>query len=75
MSISDVAKKYDLPDLHHALVHYFYRNRNDQPLTVGGQRYHRTDDPLHFKRLQVWHKVRLQQSHTTIQPLSFLLKH
>ncbi|KAI6004772.1 hypothetical protein EDD15DRAFT_2155216 [Pisolithus albus] len=61
MGISDVAEKYGLPDLHPALVHYFCHNHDDRPLAVGGQRYDRTDVPLPFQRLQVWHKVRLQQ--------------
>lgn len=60
ISISDVAEKFDLPDLRAALVHFFYR-KHDRPLTVGGQRYHRADEPLPFQRLQVWNKVRLQQ--------------
>lgn len=76
MEISDVADKYGLPDLRHALVHYFYRGDHDRPLTVGGQRYHRADEPLPFKRLQVWNKVRIQQkayhSRDTVLPAQTL---
>ncbi|KAF8438798.1 hypothetical protein L210DRAFT_853584, partial [Boletus edulis BED1] len=61
MATSDIAEKYDLPDPHHALVQYLYSNHNDQPLMVGGRRYHCADDPPPFKQLQVWQKAHLQQ--------------
>lgn len=76
MKISDVAEKYGLPDLRPALIHYFYRDHNDGPLTVGGQRPYRNDEPLPFDRLQVWYKVRLQQKAyhdpTTVLPAQTL---
>ena len=61
IKICDVVERYHLPDLRAALVHYIYRNHNDRPLQVRGQRHHRADDPLPFEQLQVWHKIQLQQ--------------
>lgn len=61
MAIDTVADKYGLPDLRAALVHYIYRNQNCRPVQVGGRRPYPDDDLLPFQRLQVWHKVRIQQ--------------
>ncbi|KAG6372619.1 hypothetical protein JVT61DRAFT_7367 [Boletus reticuloceps] len=62
MAISDVAKRYSLPDLHAALAHYLYHEKCNGPLKVGGQRYYRPDSPLPFQWVQVWNKVCLQQT-------------
>jgi hypothetical protein len=59
--IDSIADKYGLPDLRAALAHYVYRNQNCRPLQVGGRRQCSADEPLPFQRLQVWHKVRVQQ--------------
>lgn len=71
MDIDEVARHYALPDLRAALVNYIYRRHNGQSIYIGGRRQYRADHPLPFEKIQVWHKVRLQQKsfHDTSRPL------
>jgi hypothetical protein len=75
MSISDIAKKYDPPDLHHALVHYFYHNHKTDP----SQWELKDITTLTTLYLSSGYKSGIRsacnKSHITIQPLFFLLKH
>lgn len=77
MEIDAVADTYNLPDFRAALVHFVYRNQDGQALKVGGRRPHSSDDPLPFRRLQIWHKVRVQQKQyhdsTSILPAQTLV--
>ncbi|KAN0078267.1 hypothetical protein V8E55_010324 [Tylopilus felleus] len=79
INIDDVAEHYSLPDLRAALVHYIYHKHDGHPLQIGGQRRFHANECLPFKKLQIWHKICLQQhgyhDRTTPFPLQTLNAH
>ena len=60
MSIEDVMKTFNLPDLHGALADFLIRLNNDDPFQIGGRRIGNVNSPLPFDNLQVWTKVQAQ---------------
>jgi len=65
MIIDDAAEKYGLPDLRPALADFLNREKACGPDTVdpiGGQRRASSVSSLPFDEIQVWFKVRVQNT-------------
>ena len=60
MSIGDAATKFNLEDLHAALVEFLSRMASRNPYIIGGCRTANMNDQLPFNDLQIWAKVHLQ---------------
>ena len=60
MSIEDVMKVFNLPDLRGALADFLTRIDNGIPFHIGGRRIGSIDSLLPFDNLQVWTKVQVQ---------------
>ena len=60
MSVEDVIKTFNLPDLRGALADFLTRLDNNDPFHIGGRRIGNFNSPLPFENLQVWTKVQVQ---------------
>jgi hypothetical protein len=60
MSITDVMKNFNLPDLRGALADFLARVDYRGPFLIGGRRIGNIDSLLPFDNLQVWTKVQVQ---------------
>jgi Plavaka transposase len=60
MSVEDVIKTFNLPDLRGALADFLTRLNNNDPFHIGGRRIGNLNSPLPFDDVQVWTKVQAQ---------------
>jgi hypothetical protein len=60
LSVDEAMKKFNLPDLCHALANFLTRLNADDSFIIGGRRMVDVDTPLPFDELQIWTKIQLQ---------------
>ncbi|KAI9569833.1 hypothetical protein HD554DRAFT_2019623, partial [Boletus coccyginus] len=61
MSIEEAANTFSIPDLRDALSEFLLRVERSSPHDVSGVRSRAMQQDLPFGRLQIWHKIRIQQ--------------
>jgi len=64
MRVNKIADKYRLPDLRASLTDFLSRKAQNKGVlhTLNGARWASTTSPLPFEYLQVWFKLRIQQT-------------
>ena len=61
ISVDSLSEKYNLPDLHPALLDFFSKHlRNPSVHHIGGRRRTRANTSLPFKEVMVWYSLRVQ---------------
>lgn len=60
ISVDSLAEKYNLPDLHPALLDFFYKQQSASVYHIGGRRRTWADARLPFDNVMVWYSLRLQ---------------
>ena len=61
LNIDEAADMFKIPDLHQVLLQFFCRLENGVPHSAPRTRNEGENCVLPFERIQIWHKIRVQQ--------------
>ncbi|KAH7906142.1 hypothetical protein BJ138DRAFT_1016684 [Hygrophoropsis aurantiaca] len=62
MTVDEAAAAFELPDLRPAIADFLARETRNQPHDFSGRRYAQVGCSLPFDRVQIWCKIRVQQT-------------